>query len=274
MSRNRLRSALAEEPTAFGVWLTLASPVAAELCSWEEPDYICVDLQHGAGYLDALVPMLAAISYGRACPVVRVLSNNAAEIGKVLDAGAETVIVPMVNSRTDAERAVSACRYAPNGVRSNGAFRGTAFLNVAPHAAVNAEVICLAQIETVDALERLDEIAATPGLDGLYVGPSDLALSMGGSPGFHPLPVDHAGEVERIKQVAHDHGLLAGMHCYDAPQARNYGEEGFDLVTVSSDAAMLRKALHEYLRIARQANERTRSNRPIETGGQTPPEFP
>jgi 4-hydroxy-2-oxoheptanedioate aldolase len=255
MSSNRLRSTLVEKPTAFGVWLTLASPVAAEICSWQDPDYICVDLQHGAGYLDALVPMLTAISYGRACPVVRVLSNDPAEIGKVLDAGAEVVIVPMVNSRSDAERAVTACRYAPMGLRSNGAFRGTAFLNVAAQAAVNAEVICLAQIETVEALEQVDEIAATPGLDGLYIGPSDLALSMGGSPGFEPLPVDHSGAVERIKHAAHASGLLAGMHCYDALQARAYGAQGFDVVTVSSDAMLLRKALNEYLQIARSAEE-------------------
>ncbi len=255
MSRNRLRTALAEKPTAFGVWLTLASPVAAEICSWEEPDYICVDLQHGAGYLDALVPMLTAIGYGRACPVVRMLSNDTAEIGKVLDAGAEAVIVPMVNSRADAERAVAACRYAPIGLRSNGAFRGAAFLNAAPHHAVNAEVICLAMIETVDALEQVDEIAAATGLDGLYVGPSDLAVSMGGSPGFEPMPAGHAEAVERIRQAAHDKGLIAGMHCYDPVQARTYGSQGFDVVTVSSDAVLLRSGLHEHLRIARSAGK-------------------
>ena len=255
MSRNRLRAALVEKPTAFGVWLTLASPIAAEICSWEEPDYICVDLQHGAGYLDSLVPMLTAIGYGGASPVVRMLSNDTAEIGKVLDAGAEAVIVPMVNSRADAERAVAACRYAPIGLRSHGAFRGTAFLNAAAHPVVNTEVICLVMIETVDALERVDEIAATPGLDGLYVGPSDLAVSMGGSPGFEPLPPDHADAVERIRKAAHDKGLLAGMHCYDPAQARAYGAQGFEVVTVSSDAVLLRASLREHLRIARSAGE-------------------
>lgn len=255
MSRNRLRAALVEKPTAFGVWLTLASPVAAEICTWEEPDFVCIDLQHGAGYLDALVPMLTAIGYGHACPVVRMLSNDTAEIGKVLDAGAEAVIVPMVNSRADAERAVAACRYAPSGLRSHGAFRGTAFLNTAPHPVVNAEVMCFAMIETVDALERVDEIAATPGLDGLYVGPSDLAVSMGGCPGFEPLPARHAEAVTRIKQAAHDKGLIAGMHCYDPVQARAYGAEGFEVVTVSSDATLLRTALREHLRIARSAAE-------------------
>lgn len=253
MTRNRLRAALERDTTAFGVWLTLASPVAAEICSWEDPDYICVDIQHGAGYLDSLVPMLTAIGHGRACPVVRMLSNDTAEIGKALDAGAEAVIVPMVNSRAEAERAVAACRYAPEGVRSHGAFRGVAFLNESPHAVVNREVVCLAMVETAQALEHLDEICATPGLDGVYIGPSDLAVSMGGSPGFEPPPPGHAEAVERVRATARRHGLLAGMHCYDPLMARGYAEQGFDLVTVSGDAVLLRKALHEHLAVARGA---------------------
>jgi len=267
VSTNRLRAALTRVPTAFGAWCTLASPFAAELCALEQVDYVCVDLQHGAGYLDNVVAMLMAISHGPASPIVRVLSNEASQIGKVLDAGAEAVIVPLVNSRSEAERAVAACRYAPEGARSHGPFRAGLFLNKAPHAEVNREVLCLVMIETVAALESADEICSTPGLDGVYVGPSDLAVSMGYSPGFEELPPSHREAIEHIRRTCTSRGLISGIHTYGGQEARVFAAQGFNMVTLASDAALLRGALRENIEIARhEQSASTPSSPPLEHG--------
>lgn len=251
MSSNRLRAALDRNGIAFGMWCTLASVSAAELSSWEAVDYVCVDLQHGAGSLDTVVPMLMAAGGGSGSPIVRVLHNEPAEIGKVLDAGAEAVIVPLVSSREEAQAAVAACRYAPEGIRSHGPFRSAHFLNAAPHPTVNREVLCFVMIETADAVEHAAEICSTPGLDGVYVGPSDLGVSMGFSPGFDVAPPAHADAIERIRRTAKEHGLIAGIHCYNGKTARSYAQQGFDMVTISTDTVLFRRALHEELAVAR-----------------------
>jgi 4-hydroxy-2-oxoheptanedioate aldolase len=204
-----------------------------------------------SGFLDNVVPMLMAAGSGSASPIVRVLSNDFGQIGKVLDAGAEAVIVPLVNSRQEAQQAAAACRYAPEGARSHGPFRSARFLNAAPHTTVNRQVLCIVMIETVEGLDHATEICSTPGVDGVYVGPNDLAVNMGLSPGFESFPPAHADAVERIRRTAKDQGLVAGIHCYDGKSARAYADQGFDMVTVSSDAVLFRKALREELVIAR-----------------------
>lgn len=251
MTVNRLKVVLERNEVAFGAWCTLASLRAAEIFAGEAVDYVCIDLQHGAGYLDSVVPMLMAAGIGSPTPIVRVLSNDVGQIGKVLDAGAEAVIVPLVSSRQQAEQAVAACRYAPEGHRSHGPFRSTRFLNAAPHATVNREVLCIVMIETMEGLDHANEICSTPGVDGVYVGPSDLAVSMGLSPGFDRLPPSHDDAIERIRRTAKDHGLIAGIHCADGTAAAAYAGRGFDMVTVSTDALLLRNALRQELAVAR-----------------------
>jgi 4-hydroxy-2-oxoheptanedioate aldolase len=237
--------------TAFGGWCTIGSPFAAEVLAHEGFDYVCVDCQHGLIHYDAMWPMLQALRAGAATAVVRVPFNDTAWPGKALDAGAQAVIVPMVNSRAEAEKAVASCRYAPEGVRSFGPVRAGMVVGDDPPA-VNREVMCLVMIETVRAVEAADAICATPGLDGVYVGPADLAVSMGGSLAAMASK-EHADAVEEVRRACARHGIAAGIHTGGGAAARAYADAGFGMCTVSTDAALLRVSARRELAAARGA---------------------
>jgi 4-hydroxy-2-oxoheptanedioate aldolase len=256
LSSNNLKTLLRSGKTAYGVWCTLGSPLAVEVCSFEELDYVCVDLQHGVAGFDGVLPMLMAADSRRVTPLVRALRNEPAELGKLLDAGAEGVVVPMIGSPEEAATAVSGCRYPPSGTRSIGPFRAGMYLNQARPTAVNDEVLCLVMIETTAAVQRIDEICSVDGLDGIYIGPSDLAVSMGNAPGFEPLPREHGQVLETIRRATTKAGLICGIHCTNTEAARRAAEQGFNMVTISTDLSLLRAALRESVATARSDETR------------------
>jgi 4-hydroxy-2-oxoheptanedioate aldolase len=231
----------------IGAWCSTGSVHVAELLDAAGFDYVCIDCQHGlsGGGADAL-PALVGVR--RSVPVVRVPSNDAGWIGRALDTGAHAVFVPMVSSAADARRAARACRYAPDGVRSWGTNRSS--LTGSP-AEVNAAVSCYVMVETREAVECVDAIAATPGVDGIYVGPADLAVSMGFGPGGADGDVDKA--IERVRVACVDAGIAAGIQAGGGEDARRRVDQGFDMVTVATDVALLRGALVDALRAARGA---------------------
>ena len=142
-------------------------------------DWLCIDMQHGSIDYQVALSMLQAISTTDTVPIVRVPWNEPGIIMKTLDAGAYGVIVPMVNSRAEAEAAVAACRYAPQGNRSYGPGRAVLYAGPDYFANANETVLCICMIETREAIERAEEIISTPGLDAIYIGPSDLSVSLG-----------------------------------------------------------------------------------------------
>jgi 4-hydroxy-2-oxoheptanedioate aldolase len=230
-----------ERGGAIGLWTSIPSPLTAEAAAAAGPDYVVVDQQHGAVDPSAMLGLLQAIAAAGAPSLVRVAANDTFAIGHALDLGAHGVIVPMVESGEQAARAVAACRYAPEGVRSFGALRGGA----------SEPPVCLVMIETRAGLERADEIAATPGLDGVYIGPSDLALSLGLQPTLrleHP-PVLEA--IERVRAACDARGILCGLHCLAAEDAAEQAGRGFALVTAGGDLPHLRDALGRALATAR-----------------------
>lgn len=252
MTTNRLRQLLAEGGRAVGGWCTTPSPFNAEVLGRVGYDYVCVDGQHGLIGFDAMVPMLSAISGTGATPIVRVPFNHTPWMGQVFDAGAEAVVVPMVNSREDAERAAAACRYAPEGVRSFGPVRAGMHLNDgATPAEVNRQVMCLVMIETVQAVEAAEEICATPGVDGVYVGPADLAISMGVQFGHEPMPAAHADAIAHVAEVCASAGLVAGIHTGGGDGSREALASGFQMATVGTDAGIFRLAAATELAAAR-----------------------
>jgi 4-hydroxy-2-oxoheptanedioate aldolase len=235
--------------TAFGGWCTLGSPFAAELVGTSGFDYVCIDCQHGLVHFDAMWPMLQALHGTGATPVVRVPFNDTPWPGKALDAGAETIVVPMVNSAADAARAVAACRYPPEGVRSFGPMRAGLVLGDDPPE-VNRRVLCLVMIETVRAVEAAEEICATRGVDGVYIGPADLAVSMSGS--LRAMgSQEHADAIEQIRACCKRNGIVAGIHTSGGAQARGYADAGFDMCTLGTDAGLLRARLRDELGLAR-----------------------
>src|ERR671921_2446789 len=180
--KNPLREVWAEGRTAFGLWAAIPSSFSAELVAGAGADYVCVDQQHGVVNYASMVPMLQAIGAAGAAPITRVLSNDPFLIMKALDAGAWGVIVPLVNNAEEAARAAAACRYPPGGMRSYGPVRAAGVIGSRDPEKLGGEVLCLVMVETRGALERVEEITGTPGVDGAYIGPSDLALSLGLSP--------------------------------------------------------------------------------------------
>jgi 4-hydroxy-2-oxoheptanedioate aldolase len=233
----QLRDAL----PVVGLWANIDSSLTAEAAALAGADYVVVDEQHGVVDPTAMAAMLQAIQLGGAAPLVRVARNDPWVIGHALDLGALGVIVPMVEDAAQAAAALAACRYAPAGVRSVGVVRGER----------EPEPLCLVMIETRAGLERLEEIAATPGLDGIYIGPSDLALSLGLEPTpqlEHP-PVLEA--IERIRARCAAGGLTCGLHCLDPADVARFSGQGFGLLTAGGDLAHLRAALAAALAVAR-----------------------
>ena len=248
---NRLKVAWAEGRTAFGLWMTVPGSVGAEIFAGAGVDYVCVDQQHGVIDYDSMVPMFQAIRAEGTAPITRVLSNDPFLIMKALDAGAWGVIVPLVNSAEDAARAVSACRYPPRGIRSYGPVRAARVIGSRDPEELGGEVLCLVMVETREALEGVEEITSTPGVDGVYIGPSDLALSLGLPPTLDVTEDAHIQAVNMIREACHRNGIAAGIHAASGEWARRHANAGFDIVTVATDAALLRAAALRELAVAR-----------------------
>ena len=253
MRRNALRALHAAGTPIVNAWLSIGSSYLAEIVAHGGYHAVTVDCQHGMMGFDAALAMLQAISTTDAVPLVRPASNDAAEMMRYLDAGAYGLICPMVSTRADAERFVAACRYPPVGVRSFGPSRGLLYggADYAVHA--NDEVLALAMIETAEGLENLDAIVATPGLDGIYVGPNDLALALGRPTtpeSDDPLIVE---AIERVRAATVAAGGIAGIFCSGGAGAARRVREGFSLVTPGNDAMLLKGAIAESLRVLEQA---------------------
>jgi len=229
---------LAEGGTAFGAWIVMSNPAGAEMLGGLGFDYVCIDCQHGLlGYED-MRDILLALKGLPTTPIVRVPINDPSWIGKALDTGAEGVIVPLVNSRSDAERAAAACRFPPLGERSFGLARGHLSLGRNPDE-VNREVMCFAMIETRHGLDAADDICSVPGIDGIYIGPSDLALSLGVPPMLREPPPVHAEAVAGVLASCVEAGIVPAIHAHSGIDARSRADEGFRMITCTSDAAIL-----------------------------------
>jgi 4-hydroxy-2-oxoheptanedioate aldolase len=239
MKENRLRQLWAQRQAAINGWLAIPDSFSAEVMAQQGWDTLTIDMQHGLIDAGAMVPMLQAIQSTDTMPVVRVPWLEPASIMKVLDAGAQAIICPMINTPEDAQRLVSYTRYAPGGARSFGPVRAGLVLGDDYASAANANIVVFAMIETRQALDNLDAICSVEGIDAVYIGPSDLSLSMGCKPVFDDVdpPVAHA--IDHILARAHAHGIRAGVHNGRTDVARARIAKGFDFVTVSSDARIL-----------------------------------
>ena len=254
----RLRAKLESGEPAFGLWAVIPSSYTAELAAVAGYDYVCVDLQHGLSTEATLVSMFQAAQAGGSVPMARLAWNEPWLIMRALDLGAAGVILPLIDNAAEAARGVESCRYPPHGKRSYGPARAELIMGSADPADLGGDALCFAMIETREGLDNLDEIAATPGLDGLYIGPSDLSLALGLRPGgiVDDLGEDRralSDEIERIREACLAQGIVAGMHCAGARAAQRYAEAGFKMITVGADASMLKAALSRELDTARGA---------------------
>lgn len=248
--RDRLDQCWKENLPAFGLWGSIPSTLTAELAAAAGFDYVCVDLQHGGADEERMVAMFAAIEARGAVPLARVLYNEPWMVNRVLDLGAAGVIVPLVGTAAEAGRAVSGCRYPPHGVRSYGPLRAALTVGSADPQRLAAGALCFVMVETREGLDHVEEIAATPGLDGIYIGPSDLSIGLGRDPGHGGDVLERA--IDRIAQACQAAGIVAGMHCNGGgEEARARVQAGFRMVTVGVDASLFRARIGEELAAAR-----------------------
>lgn len=242
MRENRLRTIWQEGGTVVNGWLHVPSSFSAEVMAHAGWDSLTIDMQHGPVDYGSLIPMLQAISTTDTVPVVRVPWNDPALIMRVLDAGSYAVICPMVNTREEAESFVGACRYPPHGYRSYGPYRATLYAGTDYTDHASETVVTMAMIETRQALENLEEILGVPGLDAVFVGPSDLGQSLGCGPGTDRDEPEVVEAIDRVLASANEHGLAAGIFTGSPGYASRMGEKGFQFVTVSSDARLMASA--------------------------------
>jgi 4-hydroxy-2-oxoheptanedioate aldolase len=240
MRENMIRTRWNEGRCATLGWLAIPNAFTAEVMARQGFDALCVDMQHGLIDYGDLWPMLQAVSQTSTTPIVRVPSHEPGLLMKVLDAGAYGVVVPLVNDAAEAAAVVSVCRYPPVGTRSIGPIRAMHYAGPDYPARANDEILVLAMIETRAGLDAVDEIAAVHGLDGLYIGPNDLAYALGLQPtGTDSEDPVHLAACDRILQAAHRHGKRAVMHCYSGGFAARAAARGFDMVMLGSDLGCL-----------------------------------
>ena len=228
----------AGEPT-LGAWCTIPSTWTAEVAARSGHDWVCVDTQHGLIGYDVMLLLLQAISAGGVPSLVRVPWNEPGAIMKALDAGAGGVIVPMVNSVAEARAAASAMRYPPDGTRSMGPIRARD---------VDAnwrQPLCIVMIETVAAVEQADQILAVEGIDAVFVGPNDLAVSAGLDSSYEGRHPEHRRLIEAIATAARKAGVAAGIMCGSPEVARQWHEVGFVMLGLQSDTRLLQDATRD-----------------------------
>lgn len=234
-----LKEHWAQGKAALNGWLAIPNGFAAEIMAHQGWDTLTVDMQHGVVDYQAAVSMLTSIATTDVIPMVRVPWFDPGIVMKSIDAGALGVICPMINSRAEAEAFVSCLRYAPRGRRSFGPIRAVYAHGADYVKKANDMVTGFAMIETRAALEALDDILSVPELDAVYIGPNDLALSLGEPARFDPVDSPVYDAILHILARAKHHGKRAAIHTGAAAYARAMVEKGFDLATVGSDARFI-----------------------------------
>lgn len=240
-----------------GYWTQLPVPAVQERIARHGYDYVCFDAQHGFLDYQAVLNGLIAIDAGAAlgkndcAGLVRVAANNVALIGQALDAGARGVIVPLIDTADEARAAVRACRFPPSGLRSYGPMR--AGLRSGPETdRMNDEVACIVMIETEEGLKNLEKICSVDGVDGIYVGPADLMLALGGRTiGDSEKAAEFEDVLTRIAEVAAKADIAAGIHTSAGDLAARRLAEGYTFATISSDLNHMDKAAADHLKFAR-----------------------
>jgi 4-hydroxy-2-oxoheptanedioate aldolase len=253
MRANPLRTLWAADQAVINGWLAIPNSFSAEVMAHQGWDSLTIDLQHGVVDYAQMLPMLQAISTTPTAPVVRVPWLEPGILMKALDAGAYGVICPMVNTREDAQKLVAWTRYAPQGTRSFGPVRALYYGGADYPEQANDTVVRFAMIETAQALDNLDAILSVEGLDAVYIGPSDLSLSLGCKPTFDDVEPPVAQAIAHVLERATAHGVKAGIHNAGTEAARQRIAAGFRFVTISADARLIAAGSQSILSAMRAA---------------------
>lgn len=250
--KNHLKARMAAGDRLDGIWIGSGTETAAEALSQIGFDWLLIDTEHGPVEAAAALPMLRAVSAGQTEPVVRVAWNDLVLIKRVLDFGAQTLMIPYVQSADEARAAVRATRYPPEGIRGVAGIHRAAQYGAIPDYLnrANAEIALIIQVETRAAFEALDEIAAVEGVDAIFIGPADLSASMGHlGDSNHPEVVAAIEDAaKRIKAA----GKRAAILALDSETARNYAQMGYDMVAAGLDMHLMVTAARQMLEAVRK----------------------
>ena len=230
---------------SVGTWLSLCSPAAAEMMAHIGFDWLVVDVEHSPVGFETMVNCFRAAQLGGAAPMARVPWNETIWIQRTLDAGALGLVVPMVNTAEDAKSVVSNMKYATKGQRSFGGSRVAAYVDDDYRTWTEDNLAIIVMIETIQAVENAEAILGTEGVVGCFIGPNDLALSMGLSPRDTGPGTAHEDAIMAVLAAAKKTGKAAGKHCFNAPEITLRINQGFQYLALSSDAGFLGKAARE-----------------------------
>ncbi|MGO7540708.1 HpcH/HpaI aldolase/citrate lyase family protein [Rhizobium ruizarguesonis] len=245
MIKNKLKEIWAEGRPSINGWLSIGNAFTAEIMAAQGYDSVSIDIQHGALDYHSVLPMFQAMRASGVVPMARVPWLEPGIIMKVLDAGAYGVICPMVNTAVQAAEFVNYLRYPPYGQRSFGPTRVSFAAGPNYAGEANEEILAFAMVETKQAMENLDAIAATPGLDGIYVGPADLTFSLTDgrlAPAFDREEPEMIEALQRIVAACKKNRIRAALHCGTPEYAARAIQWGFDMTTVSGDTRLLAAA--------------------------------
>lgn len=244
---DKVRAAVEAGRASFGAWVSTGDPMLAEVIGKAGYDWVILDTQHGGIDWGQLLGSIQALDLGGTRALVRVGWNDPMQIMRALDLGALGVIVPMVSNAEQARLAAQATRYPPDGSRSFGPVRNY----YGAQEGDPAEPLCFVMIETAEAMENLEEIAATPGVDGLFVGPVDLALALGLGPAL-VMPDAVLEAVDRIVAVCRKHGVISGCAALGMPNAKLLMERGVQFLPLGSEVGLIRRGAAADLAQVRQ----------------------
>ncbi len=240
-----LSQTLKGKGSVVSAWIGTPAPAVVEALLQGGFDSVVLDMQHGQYDETSAATGIAAAALVGKPAIVRIPVDAFPSASRLLDAGAAAIIAPMVNTAEDARRFAAYCKYPPAGERSWGPGRATSFTGLAGQdylAAANGVQLCMAMIETGAALEALDDILAVPGIDGVFVGPSDLSIALSAGAALDPFAASVDAALDRVAAGAAAAGKIAGLFCFSGAQARAMVGRGFGLVTIATDLMLLRQA--------------------------------
>lgn len=255
MQENRVKQQLKAGKPSIGTWLTIPSPFVAETLATVGFDWLNVDLEHSPLDWETAALMFMAIRTQGGVPLVRIPWNTGENIKRALDCGAWGIVVPMVNSAAEAEAAVAAAKYPPRGKRSVGGSRHARSFNTSSgdyFANADQETLVVVQAEHIQAVENIDAILSVPGIDAVFIGPNDLAASMGFPPGYEREEQSLIDAVRHVRERAVAHGVAPGIHCSGGAAVAKRIAEGFQMLALSGDGPLLGLAAQAELAQARR----------------------
>lgn len=250
MKTNRMKQVWKNGGCAFGMWADLGCTASIEAMCELDLDWILLDGEHGMTSYEGVLPLMQCMNGCSTTAVVRTPSSDWVPIKRVLDMGAEGVMVPQVKTAEEVQRIVAQCRYAPEGNRGIGPYRASRFeLDFEDYfKRANEEIAVVVQIENRQAVANLDAILDVKGLDGIFVGPADLSLDMGFFPNIdHP---DVQKVINTIVKKATDKGLPVGYYCNSGEEALEIQARGFRMISICNDMAVLSSRLRRERRVA------------------------